>query len=226
MATQNNKKWRFMLVKNADRKRKDGTYPIAIEFKFTGRNVWTQEQLITLPQYWNSVTERVEVKPKRNPEGILINVELDYFSTKINDIVKEYRDKNLTITNSIIISKLELKVKAETVESYIIEHIRKLQDNNKIGSAIIFAEMLNYFKKFDEKFDKKMFADIDYDYIVSFVQDQLKITRQGGPRKKGGISVNVRSLRTILNLAIGEGVGCPETYPFSYRYGPRQKFSV
>ena len=223
MAIQNNKKWRFFLVKHADRKREDGSFPIAIELKFTGRKVWTQEQLTTLPQYWNKDIERVEVKPKKNPQGVLVNVELDYFATKINDIVKEYRDKNLLLTNEIVVSKLELKVKGETVEGYSIEHIRKLKENAKIGSAIIFAEMLTYFQKYDKNFSKRMFAEINYDYIMSFVTTQLDVAREGGPRKKGGISVNVRSMRTILNSAITDGVGCPETYPFSNIYGVKSK---
>ena len=51
---------------------------------------------------------------------------------------------------------------------------------------------------------ERLFADINYEYVKKYVQEQLK-----NGRKKGGISVNVRSLRTVLNTAILDNVGSP-----------------
>ena len=52
MPRRNNKKWRFMLVKTTDRKRKDGSYPIAIEFNFNGRSILTQDDLLARIDDW------------------------------------------------------------------------------------------------------------------------------------------------------------------------------
>ena len=92
--------------------------------------------------------------------------------------------------------------------------MEQLEKQERFGHARTFSELLYYLGRFDKSLDKKLFADINYDYVKKFVQHQLK-----NGRKKGGISVNVRSLRTILNSAIQDNVGSPETYPFSNRYG-------
>ena len=226
MPRRNNKKWRFMLVKTTDRKRKDGSYPIAIEFNFNGRSILTQDDLLARIDDWEQDFERVRETKRNKDRAFVTNVVLDSLATRINNIVNEYREKNLILTNAIVINKLALKVSGDTVENFAVEHILNLVKNNQIGSAKIFAEMLYYLRKFDSHFCKKCFADIDFNYVVAFEKAQLSPKREGGPRKKGGISVNIRSLRTLLNKAIADGIGCTETYPFSTKYGPRTDIYV
>lgn len=114
----------------------------------------------------------------------------------------------------MIIERLFVEKKTTKFKSYVQQLIEELEKQERFGHARTFSELLYYLEKFDKSLDKRMFADINYEYVRKYVQEQLK-----NGRKKGGISVNVRSLRTVLNTAIQDNVGSPETYPFSNRYG-------
>lgn len=168
-----------MLVKTTDRKRKNGSYPIAIEFNFNGRSILTQDDLLARIDDWEQDFERVRETKRNKDRAFVTNVVLDSLATRINNIVNEYREKNLILTNAIVINKLALKVSGDTVENFAVEHILNLVKNNQIGSAKIFAEMFYYLRKFDSRFCKKCFADIDFNYVVAFEKAQLSPKREG-----------------------------------------------
>ncbi|WP_297909494.1 phage integrase SAM-like domain-containing protein [uncultured Parabacteroides sp.] len=107
-------------------------------------------------------------------------------------------------------------LKSSTVEKYLLFHIDKLKTSNRHGTASTFEDLHICLKKFDKSFSKRLFPDINFDYVSRFFENE----RNAG-REVGGIGVNLRALRTLLNSAIKENVGSPKTYPFSNQYGTR-----
>lgn len=224
MPIVNNKKWSFRLLQTKDRKRPDGRFPVAIVLNLNGRKIITQDDLTALPSEWNKDAERfVEKSKQRSSILIANNIYLDSLSTKINSIIADHRERRVFLSNEMLVEKMNFKTQSATVEGYTNNYIKNLYEIKKIGRAKVLEAMLTYFKQFDKKFSERVFQEITYSYIVSFVQFQADITRKGGAQKKGGISVHLRALRRILNEAITDGVGSPETYPFSTKYSLNQK---
>ena len=190
MPIVNNKKWSFRLLQTKDRKRPDGRFPVAIVLNLNGRKIITQDDLTALPSEWNKDTERfVEKSKQRSSILIANNIYLDSLSTKINSIIADHRERRVFLSNEMLVEKMNFKTQSATVEGYTNNYIKNLYEIKKIGRAKVLEAMLTYFKQFDKKFSERVFQEITYSYIVSFVQFQADITRKGGARKKGGISV-------------------------------------
>lgn len=211
----NKKKWAFKLMAAKNRKRKDATFPIGLLLNFC-----RQRKLITLdisahPKQWCAEFERFIVTGSQSPPNALqFNAYLDTLSAQITEITGDYIRRKIPFTNSMITDQLFVNTKTTKLKEYIRNFIGQLENQERFGHAVTFVGLLDYLEKFDKSLERRLFADINYDYVCKFVQHQQK-----NGRTKGGISITVRALRTILNTAIQDNVGSPETYPFSNRYG-------
>ena len=209
------KGWSFKLMTAENRKRKDSTFPIGLILNFCG-----QRKLITLdisakPKQWSTDFERfVTTGSQSHPDAMKCNAYLNSLSADLEEAVSDFTKRKIPFTNTMIIEHLFVEKKTTKFKSYVQQFIEQLEKQERFGHARTFSELLYYLERFDKSLDKRLFPDINYDYVSKYVQHQLK-----NGRKKGGISVNVRSLRTVLNTAIQDNIGSPETYPFSNRYG-------
>lgn len=210
----NKKGWSFKLMTAENRKRKDSTFPVGLMLNFC-----KQRKLVTLdisanPSQWSVDFERFTVTGSQShPNAFQLNAYLDSLAGNIADSIGDYKRRKIPFTNAMLIERLFVVQKTTKLKSYIQQFIADLDKQEHFGHASTFSELLDYLEKFDKSLDKRLFADINYNYVVKFVNYQLK-----NGRKKGGVSVNVRALRTVLNAAIQDNVGSPETYPFSNRY--------
>lgn len=211
----NKKGWSFILMTAENRKRKDSTFPIGLILNFCG-----QRKLITLdisakPKQWSMDFERfITTGSQPHPDALKCNAYLNSLSADLEEAVSDFTKRKIPFTNTMIIERLFVEKKTTKFKSYVQQFIEQLEKQERFGHARTFSELLYYLERFDKSLDKRLFPDINYDYVSKYVQHQLK-----NGRKKGGISVNVRSLRTVLNTAIQDNIGSPETYPFSNRYG-------
>lgn len=209
------KEWSFKLLQTQDRMRQDGSLPIALVLRFCQQRSITTLDLMALPKQWDKEFERYSLKgTNSHPDALQYNTYLNALSTNLEEMISDFNRRKIPFTNTMLIEHLFVVEKTTKLKTYILQFIEQLEKQEPFGHALTFVELFEYLEKFDKSLDKRLFADVNYNYIVKFVQYQL----QNG-RKKGGISVNVRSLRTVLNTAIQDNVGSPETYPFSNRYG-------
>lgn len=209
------KKWSFKLLQTQDRIREDGSCPIALVLRFCQQRSITTLDLMALPEQWDKEFERYNLKGKNShPDALKCNAYLNTLATDLEETISDFNKRKIPFTNTMLIEHLFVVEKTTKLKSYIQQFIEQLEKQERFGHAETFTNLLNYLEKFDKSLDKRLFADINYNYVKNFVQHLLK---KG--RKKGGISVSVRALRTILNTAIQENVGSPETYLFSNRYG-------
>lgn len=209
------KKWSFKLLQTQDRMRQDGSLPIALVLRFCQQRSITTLDLMALPEQWDKEFERYSLKgTNSHPDALKCNAYLNALATNLEETISDFNRRKIPFTNTMLIEHLFVVEKTTRLKTYILQLIEQLEKQERFGHALTFVELLEYLEKFDKSLDKRLFADVNYNYVVKFVQYQL----QNG-RKKGGISVNVRSLRTVLNTAIQDNVGSPETYPFSNRYG-------
>lgn len=208
------KNWSFKLMASRNRKRKDATFPIGLLLNFC-----RQRKLITLnisahPKQWCTDFERFTVKgTQAHPNAFQLNAYLDALATRITELTEDYTRRRIPFTNSMIAEQLFVNTQTTKLKEYIKNFVEKLETQERFGHAVTFISLLDYLEKFDKSLDRRLFADINYDYVCKFVRYQQK-----NGRMKGRISITVRALRTILNTAIQDNIGSPETYPFSNRY--------
>lgn len=211
----NKKKRSFKLMTTENRKWKDATLPIGLMLNFSRQRKLITPDISAHPQHWCADFERFTVTgSKSHPNALQFNTYLDSLVARIGEITSDYIRRKIPFTDSMHAKQLFVDTKTTKLKEYIKDFIENLESQECFGHATTFKCLLLYLEKFDKSLDRRLFADVNYDYVCKFVQSQLK-----NGQKKAGISINIRALRTILNSAIEDNVGSPGTYPFSNRYG-------
>ncbi|MDR2948537.1 MAG: site-specific integrase [Prevotella sp.] len=216
-------------------KRIDGSYVVSLVIRFNKQRTIISLPFYAKPEQWdekrgryiNDEQAKDYIKEKKlstvdrktylnllHPEREINNIYLDNKIVEIRNIVTDFEKRRVPFTNEMIKEKLFLNVKSKTVEEYLINHISELKTRGETNTSQTFEDLHSSIKRFDSKFNKILFADINYKYVTKFYDEQRKLGR-----KDNGIRVNLSALRSLLNRAIKDGVGSPETYPFSFQYG-------
>lgn len=101
--------------------------------------------------------------------------------------------------------------KRELFLSYAEEVMEKeYRAKGQFQKASIMEDAIQSFKNYDGQLARKAFQDITPKYLEGYVS----FCRNKG-NGNGTISIRLREIRRIFNLAIGENVIKPELYPFS-----------
>jgi integrase len=174
---------------------KNGEHPIMIrlivdrKIKYiylgfsTTPNLWDDTQKLLLKGYDNfKKTNYIIHKKKSELDGIILDFENEDRSYTVDDIEKKF-------LNSI--EKI-------SVFKYCQEIIDRLEKTNRIGDATVKKDLLRSLKKFTDNKDLA-FSDINYSFLLKYEEDFL----QRGV-SENSISVYMRTLRAIVNLAIKE----------------------
>ena len=88
-------------------------------------------------------------------------------------------------------------------------YIEILRETGHIGNANCYAATLNMLGHYDNKFDKRVFSEIDIKFVNGFDVFLQKRGCKGNTRK-----YYFKALRSILNKAIQEKEATEKTYPF------------
>ncbi|MCK3683967.1 site-specific integrase [Maribellus sp. YY47] len=101
----------------------------------------------------------------------------------------------------------------DTVELFN-EYIKKMKDEERFGSAASYSDALTSIQKFlaTQKRKKLMVWDITPEWLQGY-EDWMKAQK----RASSTIGIYLRSLRTIVNIAIENGSISREDYPFGKR---------
>lgn len=182
----------------------------SIEQKF-----YTKEIIKSSEQYVNSsMKERKKLLDTINPLADDYNIVINQLKIDLQNQVNDYIRRKIPFTAEMLLKSIYKKTKSRSVEKYLLTTITELEQKERIGTARTYKDLYKYLLRFDSNFSSKHFPDINYDYVVSFFEYEKKRGRE-----IGGIGVSLRALRSLLNNAIKENVGSPETYPFSNQYG-------
>lgn len=232
-ATKNNYKFSFKLY----RQLADESYTISLVLRYNKKRYIYSLPLTVYSEQWDEIRERyiddsiakevikekgLKDTEKRNllrslhADAQVNNIYLDRKAIELRDIIDDFERRKVPFTNEMIIEKLFTKVSSSKAESYLLAHITKLKEEKRFNTAKTFEDLHICLLKYDKNFSKRSIPEIDYNYVNGYFN---YFKEQG--REVGGIGVNLRALRTLLNEAIKDNVGSPETYPFSNQYGTR-----
>lgn len=232
-ATKNNHKFSFKLYRQLT----DESYAVSLVLRYNRKRYLYTLPFSVYPEQWDEIRERYidenivkEIIRERNlkdtekrnilrslhQDALINNIYLDRKSIELRDVIDDFERRKVPFTNEMIIERLFTKVINSKVESYLLAHINKLTDQESFSTADTFKDLHTCLLRYDSNFTKRSFPEIDYNYIDGYFSYYVD---EG--RTLGGISVNLRALRTLLNNAVKDNVGSPETYPFSNQYGTR-----
>jgi site-specific recombinase XerD len=192
------------------KKLSDGTNPIMLRVAKEKTRKMFSTGLSCLPKQWND-EYNLFIKDKRLTKDYeLKNEVLTKIKTKAVEIVNEFDKRGIDWTLNQFETKMRSKRYSANLKDYFENHIEKLKSNGKFGYAEVFSSTLVILSLFDVKFAKLKFPDIEQNYIQKF--DSFLRYNRG--LKDTSISVYMRTLATILNAAINDGVMDHSTYPF------------
>ncbi|MDA3942068.1 MAG: site-specific integrase [Bacteroidetes bacterium] len=192
------------------KKLKDGTNPIMLRISKEKSRKLLSTGISSLPKQWND-EYGLFVKDKRLTKDYdLKNEALNKIKAKALDIVRDFERQGVDWTLNQFEAKMRSKAYSANLKCYFESHIEKLKNNGKFGYAEVFSSTLLILTLFDPKFAKLKFPDIDQNYIQRF-DSFLRLKRE---LKDTSISVYMRTLATLLNAAIKDGIMDQNTYPF------------
>lgn len=123
---------------------------------------------------------------------IIMDFEMGGTIYTVDDLVKSYYDKSSVVP----------------IFDYISGIIRSLEKIGKNGNSNVYRETMGRLKKYSNREDLT-FGDVDYNFLKNF---ELHLQEKGC--KINTISFYLRTIRSIFNRAIKDGVVGEEYYPF------------
>ena len=139
------------------------------------------------------------------------NDKLAELETRARDILKKYSDDHIDWGFDQFRDDFANSPRRTTFLDFARDTIEK--EYRSIGhykKADIAEEAFQSFLSFDSSFGKKSFQDLNVKYINSYIASCEK--KSNSP---GTISIRLREIRRIFNIAIRDKVISPDLYPFS-----------
>lgn len=144
-----------------------------------------------------------------NPDRLKLNDWLSKKEIQCDDIIADFEARKVDWTLSQFEQAFLNKTKKVGVENYWIERIADLRESGKTGNMICYENSLKMIKKFDSKFDKLLFSELDYKYIVQFDKYLDKRNLSNLTKK-----YYLKTVRAVYNRAIKDGEATELIYPF------------
>ena len=139
------------------------------------------------------------------------NDKLAALEERAHSILKKYNEDHIDWGFEQFRADFTNAPKRELFLTYAEEVMEKeYRANGQFQKASIMEDAIQSFKNYDGQLARKAFQDITPKYLEGYVS----FCRKKG-NGNGTISIRLREIRRIFNLAIGEKVIKPELYPFS-----------
>ncbi len=216
---------KISVVHYTSKKYKNGTSPIMLRVTKNSQLKYFKigdERFNILPKQWNSEYNLVKADKRLNPEHVIVNNYIKEKQNRATKIVEKFENKGLAWTFNMFQYEYRNIPKITNIKPFMEDSIEIAKNQGKYNSATMMTETLTILEKFEPKFGKLYFQDIDYDFIVR-LHTYLKTERNNNDST---IGIAMRNIRGILNYAIHKGVGSKETYPFSKIYGSSKFFKI
>ena len=184
---------------------KNGEHPLMICVCKGGKRKYISLGIAVNPKFWDFEKNR----PKRNcpnREQILkvINEQEQKYSEQILQLATKQRDYSLTT----LIETVAPEQKVETVDELFGKYIVQLKSEGRLGYALSVQQVRNSLLKFKGDLDIH-FSEIDVNWLRAY-----EMWLRSYQLADNTIGIRFRTLRTIYNLALTEGLVKADCYPF------------
>jgi len=184
---------------------KNGEHPIMIRIIHDRKVKYISLGISTITSFWDDSEKRL-LKGYTNFKKA--NYLIHKKKGEIDSIILDFDNDSKSYSVEDIEKKFFSSISKTTVFQYCQEIIDRLLKTNRIGGATVKKDLLRTLKKFRNNKDLT-FSDINYAFLMKYEEDFLS---RGV--SENSISVYMRELRSLFNMAIKEGYCKEGDYPF------------
>lgn len=196
---------------------KNGMYAIMLELSKSGKRNYISLKIYGETDYWDDNQERFVIErglrgqdaKEKNQERKNKNDLIEKYNQRANEILRKFDEDKVDWTLNQFKEAFIGKIKQGEVHSYILDHIKILQETGHTGNANCYENLEHVLSLFDEKIKYRVFGEIDFKYVKKFDVFLQKRNNRGNTRK-----YYLKTLRSLINKAIKDGQATKSTYPF------------
>lgn len=190
--------------------KKDGTQSIKLRLTIDRKTIeWSIGYSIS-PRYWSEKNQAVKPNCPQVGNTTRFNNFLQKEKSKAIEKIISLNDSNELKTLSLKDIKNRILNKRDS--TYLLEFCNEVMDEmiqaGKVGNARVYKTMRNSVNTFLKEKDIP-FRQLTFKWLKKYEAWYL-----GRGNTVNGLSVNLRTLRALLNRAIKQGVASKESYPF------------
>jgi integrase len=223
----------------------DGSHPFILQITKDRKSKRIATGLSLLPKYWNADKKEVRKSYPEPDREDLIN-KLAEWEAKYRGAAKalfeadEQHNAQAVASKAIEGRKAQRRVK---LLAYIEELAAGMSSRGKLGNAGVYRDLANQLAKFiaseanavepplgkGEELAKSVWVaqhDILFASVSVAFCDEWEQTLRATGVEEITLSLRYRTLRAVLNKAIGAGLMKADAYPFARNAAETQKFSV
>ncbi len=204
------------------RRKKDGSYPVVLRLGHYQRTTSISLGFSVQLSDWDDKKHKVRATCKAVSSVSRLN---NYFikrKSQALEIISKLEETGKLVGLSISDLRNFIEKQPETLTSffsYTEKLIEQLLKARKVGNARVYKNVFGALKNYRNGKDLR-FEEITYSFLKEYEAYYL-----GQGFKLNGLSVNLRTLRSIYNKAILEGVANQSNYPFK-RYKIQKEKTV
>ena len=189
--------------------RKDGSFPVSIRITKERKSKLISTNLSATEKEWNSDLARYVCDKRVAPEYKKLNARLSELESRINEILRDFEINRIDWTLNQFEDAFLNKTPKGNVNEYFENLITTLKDTNHFGNAECYFRAMHMLELFDNKFETRVFPELDIKYIKAFDVYLQKRGCSGNTRK-----FYFKALRACMNKAIQDKEASESTYPF------------
>lgn len=204
---------------------KNGSSPIMIRITKKGQLKYSKigdEKFNVFEKQWDKEFCLLKRDKRLNAEYEKQNAYINKKKAEALKIISDFEEKRIPWTLFMFEESFKNEFRTENVSQFIEKRIQYLKSNERYNSAGGLEGTLGLLKESNSNFEKLHFPDIN----IMFIEEFEKYLRTKRKYKSTSIGIVLRGVRGILNDAIAQSVGCPESYPFSNIYGAKKVYKI
>lgn len=201
----------------------DGSHPFWVRITKDRKSKFVATGLSLHPQYWNAEKEKIRssypTERRKSLEAALRNWEEKY-----SDAAEMLSEADQIHDASSVAAKVSDERKTSRqfkLLAYFDELISQFEKSGNVGNRKVYRDVQNNLARYVGEG-----KDVSFDQItVKFCNGwETKMRSEG--LTEITLSVKFRTLRAVLNKAIGNGYAKPDSYPFARNAAEKLKFHV
>ena len=205
-------------IKRNDATNAQGLYAIRLRICKDRQRRYFTLKIFADDEYWDVENEcfvilknvRDKKQKEENEQRKQYNYLLSCYRVQAQEIIDTFRRERIDWTLNQFADAFLNRSKQGKVKAYMENHINILRETGHTGNANCYASTLRLLEHYDNKFDKRIFSEIDIKFVNGFDVFLQKRGCKGNTRK-----YYFKALRSILNKAIQEKEATEKTYPFA-----------
>lgn len=196
------------------RSRKDGKFPVIIRLGHYQKTTSIATGQAIPEECWDERKKKIRVSYKGTDALYHLNnlllKELVSYQDKINKLLETGELEFLSIKQ--LKNRLVGKNKYDSFFEFGDAKAAELKATKRFGTARSYKELVNILRKFTKGRDVK-FNEVNYEFLLDF--ERFHLSKPGN--SINGVASYMRTLRSLYNKGIKEGLVKREAYPF-YNY--------